>query len=70
MCPGNFDKKIQELSERSIEGINTRMLVKELKMLESNEIISRKAFSTVPPLENIRLQKQKKTWKNRVRILL
>jgi hypothetical protein len=28
-CPNNFDKKLQELSEISIEGINTRMLVKE-----------------------------------------
>ena len=35
--------------ERSIEGINTRMLVKELKKLEANKIIRRKAFATVPP---------------------
>ena len=49
MCPNNFDKKLQELSERSIEGINTGMLVKELKMLESNKIINRKAFATIPP---------------------
>ena len=35
--------------ERTIEGINTRMLVKELKNLEANGIITRKAFATVPP---------------------
>lgn len=41
-------KRFKEL-ERSIEGINTRMLVKELKSLEANGIIQRKAFATVPP---------------------
>lgn len=35
--------------ERTLEGINTRMLVKELKNLEANEIITRKVFATVPP---------------------
>lgn len=35
--------------ERTIEGINTRMLVKELKNLEANKIITRKVFATVPP---------------------
>ncbi len=35
--------------ERAIEGINTRMLVKELKNLESNGIITRQVFATVPP---------------------
>ena len=35
--------------ERSIEGINTRMLVKELKNMEANGIITRKVFATVPP---------------------
>ena len=35
--------------ERAIEGINTRMLVKELKNLEANGIITRKVFATVPP---------------------
>lgn len=35
--------------ERSIEGINTRMLVKELKNMEANKIITRKVFATVPP---------------------
>lgn len=44
----NGKKRFKEL-ERSIEGINTRMLVKELKMLEANKIIIRKAYATVPP---------------------
>jgi DNA-binding HxlR family transcriptional regulator len=35
--------------ERSIQGINTRMLVKELKNMEVNGIITRTAFATVPP---------------------
>lgn len=35
--------------ERTIEGINTRMLVKELKMLEANHIIERKVYACVPP---------------------
>ena len=35
--------------ERSIEGINTRMLVKELKNMELNGIIIRNVFATVPP---------------------
>jgi DNA-binding HxlR family transcriptional regulator len=35
--------------ERTIEGINTRMLVKELKNLEANGILTRQVFATVPP---------------------
>ena len=35
--------------EKSIEGINTRMLVKELKNMEANGIITREVFATVPP---------------------
>ncbi|MFZ4796543.1 MAG: winged helix-turn-helix transcriptional regulator [Bacteroidia bacterium] len=35
--------------ERNVEGINTRMLVKELKNMEANGIITRKVFATVPP---------------------
>jgi DNA-binding HxlR family transcriptional regulator len=35
--------------ERTIQGINTRMLVKELKNLEANGIITREVFATVPP---------------------
>ncbi len=44
----NGKKRFKEL-ERAIEGINTRMLVKDLKMLEENGIITRTAFATVPP---------------------
>ncbi|PSK91180.1 winged helix-turn-helix transcriptional regulator [Taibaiella chishuiensis] len=35
--------------ERSITGINTRMLVQELKQLESKGIVKRQAYATVPP---------------------
>lgn len=35
--------------QRSIEGINTRMLVKELKNMEANGILTREVFATVPP---------------------
>lgn len=35
--------------ERSVEGINTRMLVKELKNMDANGIITREVFATVPP---------------------
>lgn len=35
--------------ERSVEGINTRMLVKELKNMEANGIVTREIFATVPP---------------------
>ncbi len=35
--------------ERTVEGINTRMLVKELKNMEANGIVTRKVFATVPP---------------------
>lgn len=41
-------KRFKEL-ERSIEGINTRMLVKELKSLEEFGVVNRKAYATVPP---------------------
>lgn len=36
--------------ERAVDGINTRMLVKELKNLEANGIVTRKVFATVPPM--------------------
>ena len=36
--------------ERSIEGLNTRMLVKELKNMEANGILNREIFATVPPM--------------------
>ena len=35
--------------ERTIDGINTRMLVKELKNLTANGILTRKVYATVPP---------------------
>lgn len=35
--------------QRSIDGINTRMLVKELKNMEANGILTRQVFATVPP---------------------
>lgn len=41
-------KRYNEL-EKNIVGINTRMLVKELKMLETNGIIERKVYAAVPP---------------------
>ncbi|MFM7815256.1 MAG: winged helix-turn-helix transcriptional regulator [Flavobacteriales bacterium] len=47
--------------ERIVEGINTRMLVKELKNLEANGILTRTVFATVPPaLEYTLTQKEKK----------
>lgn len=50
-------KRFKEL-ERSIEGINTRMLVKELKALETYGIIERKAYATVPPTVEYTLTKK------------
>ncbi len=41
-------KRFKDL-ERSVEGINTRMLVKELKQLEEAGIINRQVFAEVPP---------------------
>lgn len=41
-------KRFKEL-ERSIDGINTRMLVKELKKLEQNGIVNRKVYAEIPP---------------------
>lgn len=41
-------KRFSEL-ERTIPNINTRMLVKELKNMEINEIVKREVFATVPP---------------------
>jgi DNA-binding HxlR family transcriptional regulator len=44
--------------ERSIEGINTRMLVKELKNMEANGIVTREVFATVPPTVEYALTKK------------
>ncbi|MBK9936002.1 MAG: winged helix-turn-helix transcriptional regulator [Cytophagaceae bacterium] len=41
-------KRFKEL-ERTIPNINTRMLVKELKNIEANEILKRVVYATVPP---------------------
>lgn len=41
-------KRFKDL-ERSVAGINTRMLVKELKQLEENGIVTRMVFAEVPP---------------------
>jgi DNA-binding HxlR family transcriptional regulator len=41
-------KRFKEL-EREVEGISTRMLVKSLNELQVDNIISRKAFPTIPP---------------------
>ncbi|MEO1255885.1 MAG: helix-turn-helix domain-containing protein [Bacteroidota bacterium] len=35
--------------ERCLPNINTRMLVKELKNLEAQGVVERKAYATVPP---------------------
>lgn len=35
--------------ERAVSGINTRMLVKELRLLESKGLVYRQAYATVPP---------------------
>ena len=44
-----YEKKRFKELERSIEGINTRMLVKELKSMEAYKILKREAFATIPP---------------------
>lgn len=46
LFPGK--RRFTEL-ERTVPNINTRMLVKELKNMEANGIVTRKAFATVPP---------------------
>ncbi|MDQ1096711.1 MULTISPECIES: winged helix-turn-helix transcriptional regulator [Chryseobacterium] len=46
LFPGK--RRFSEL-ERMVTGINTRMLVKELKNMEANGIVVRKVFATVPP---------------------
>lgn len=41
-------KRFSDL-ERSVTGINTRMLSKELRNMEKNGIVVREVFATVPP---------------------
>ncbi|HMI60243.1 MAG TPA: helix-turn-helix domain-containing protein [Puia sp.] len=47
ICTGN--KRFREI-ERSIPGLTTRMLSKELRELEMNKLITRKVYDTVPVL--------------------
>lgn len=56
-------KRFKEL-ERSIEGVNTRMLVKELKHLEGSGIIIRKVYAEVPPRVEYSLTSKGKELKN------
>lgn len=53
----NGKVRFKEL-EGNISGINTRMLVKVLKELETNKIIKRKAFATIPPTVEYSLTKK------------
>ena len=46
LFPGK--KRFSEI-ERTVPNINTRMLVKELKNMEANGIVTREVFPTVPP---------------------
>jgi DNA-binding HxlR family transcriptional regulator len=59
----NDTKRFKEL-ERSIDGINTRMLVKELKTLEQNGIIIRRVYAEVPPKVEYSLTEKGKELKN------
>lgn len=56
-------KRFKDL-ERSIVGINTRMLVKELKQLEINGILERKVYAEVPPRVEYSLTSKGKELKN------
>jgi len=47
ICTGN--KRFREI-ERSIPGLTTRMLSKELKEMELNRLITRKVYDTIPVL--------------------
>src|SRR5687768_10010734 len=44
----SFDKKRFKELERDVEGITPKMLSKELRDLEANELITRKVYDTVP----------------------
>lgn len=47
--------------QREIVGITARMLIKELKSLEQHQLISRKAYPTVPPAVEYKLTVYGKT---------
>lgn len=53
----NGTKRFKQL-EREVTGVNTRMLVKELKKMESEKIITRKAYATIPPKVEYSLTKK------------
>lgn|SRR3989338_3885555 len=61
-------KRFNEL-ERSIEGINTRMLVKELKRLEQGGIVVRKVYAEVPPKVEYSLTSKGRELKNALETL-
>ena len=47
--------------QRAIVGITARMLIKELKSLEQHQLLSRKAYPTVPPAVEYKLTAYGKT---------
>jgi len=47
--------------QREIVGITARMLIKELKSLEQHQLLSRKAYPTVPPAVEYKLTAYGKT---------
>lgn len=58
-------KRFAELEKR-IEGINTRMLIKDLKMLEQNGIVERKVYPEVPPRVEYSITEKGRDLKNAV----
>lgn len=58
-------KRFSEL-ERMIPKINTRMLVKELKNMEANGIVTRNVFATVPPTVEYNLTPKGKKLENSI----
>jgi len=53
----NGTKRFSEL-QRLVTNINTRMLVKELKNMETNGMVIREVFPTVPPTVEYTLTKK------------
>ncbi|HLV62155.1 winged helix-turn-helix transcriptional regulator [Galbibacter sp.] len=56
-------KRFKEL-EREVIGVNTRMLSKELKFLEKEKIVRRKAYATIPPTVEYSLTEKGKALEN------
>ena len=48
MCSLNFEKKRFKELQRDVDGITGKMLSKELKDLEANELVKRTVFDTKP----------------------